>query len=98
MFEKENGGTILVAKSVERADTDLFNVTESQPFSSMKLPKNSQVYATPDGAYVHAFRDDTVVHTVRVDSGEVYGEVVTSARGKIRTVDVTNRYVTFTLA
>ena len=97
LFEQENGVSILVAKSYDKAETSLFNVTESQPLSQLKLPKNSRVYATPDGAYVHAFQDDTTVHTVRVDSGEVYGQVVTSVRSKIRTVDVTNRYVTFTL-
>lgn len=88
-------GVILTAKPVNKNRAFLWDVNTGTELPGMHLPVGTQLYPTPDGNNVNVFKQSRMLQTIRVDSGEIYSEVAFD-QGRVRQVEVTNRYAAFT--
>ena len=86
---------LLTAKPFHGTKMRVWDITQGEPHPDMTLPSGSQVYPTPDGVYINLFKNSKFLQTYRVDSGELYGEVM-FGHGNIKQVEVSKRYVAFT--
>lgn len=86
---------LLTAKPYHGNQMRIWDVTQGEPQQDMTLPSGTRVYPTPDGKFIHLFKNKKFLQTYRVDSGDLVGEVKFD-HGNLAHIVVSNKYVAFT--